>query len=66
MQKLFSVLMSLFVFMLAAMPAMAESIIDVTGLTPDVAMVGTLGAAICGALLSIWGVRKVIKLLNRS
>lgn len=42
------------------------SIIDVAGLTPDVSMVGTLGLAICTGLLGIWGVRKVIKLVNRS
>lgn len=50
----------------AAVPAMAESIIDVSTMTPDVTMVGTLGAAICTGLLGIWGVRKVIKLVNRS
>lgn len=41
-------------------------IINVSGLTPDVTMVGTLGLAICTGLLGIWGVRKVIKLINRS
>lgn len=50
----------------AAVPAMAESIIDVSLMTPDVTMVGTLGGAICTGLLGIWGVRKVIKLVNRS
>lgn len=51
---------------LAAVPAMAVSIIDVADMTPDVTMVGTLGGAICTGLLGIWGVRKVIKLVNRS
>lgn len=53
---------------LAAVPAMADStsIIDVSTMTPDVTMVGTLGGAICTGLLGIWGVRKVIKLVNRS
>ena len=53
---------------LAAVPAMADTtpIIDTAGLTPDVSMVGTLGLAICTGLLGIWGVRKVIKLVNRS
>lgn len=50
----------------AAVPAMAESIIDVSTMTPDVTMVGILGGAICTGLLGIWGVRKVIKLVNRS
>jgi len=55
-----------FVGAMAASPAMAESIIDVSGMTPDITMVGTLGGAICTGLLGIWGVRKVIKLVNRS
>lgn len=46
--------------------AYADGIIDVSGLQPDVSMVGTLGLAICTGLLGIWGVRKVIKLINRS
>jgi hypothetical protein len=50
----------------AAVPAFAEPIIDVSAMTPDVTMVGTLGGAICTGLLGIWGVRKVIKLVNRS
>ena len=50
----------------AALAEPATSIIDVSGMTPDITMVGTLGAAICGGLLGIWGVRKVIKLVNRS
>lgn len=49
----------------AAMAA-GSSIIDVSTMTPDVSMVGTLGGAICTGLLGIWGVRKVIKLVNRS
>lgn len=52
---------------LASVPALAaDPIIDTSGLTPDVSMVGTLGLAICTGLLGIWGVRKVIKLVNRS
>lgn len=46
--------------------ALANPIIDVAGMTPDISMVGTLGAAITTGLLGIWGVRKVIKLVNRS
>lgn len=51
---------------LVAGSAHAASIIDVSTMTPDVTMVGTLGGAICTGLLGIWGVRKVIKLVNRS
>jgi len=50
----------------SASMAMAASIIDVSAMSPDVTMVGTLGGAICTGLLGIWGVRKVIKLVNRS
>lgn len=49
-----------------AMATTPSSIIDVSGMTPDITMVGTLGGAICTGLLGIWGVRKVIKLVNRS
>lgn len=52
---------------MSALPALAaDSIIDVSGMTPDISMVGVLGGAICTGLLGIWGVRKVIKLVNRS
>lgn len=50
----------------AAVPAMAESIIDVSTLEPDTSMLGVLGLAVCTGLLGIWGIRKVIKLVNRS
>lgn len=50
----------------SSMATTPASIIDVSGMTPDITMVGSLGAAICGGLLGIWGVRKVIKLVNRS
>lgn len=50
----------------SASMAMAASIIDVSAMSPDITMVGTLGGAICTGLLGIWGVRKVIKLVNRS
>lgn len=44
----------------------AETIMDVSSLSPDTSMVGTLGLAISTGLLAIWGIRKVIKLVNRS
>lgn len=50
----------------AAGSASAASIIDVSTMVPDTTMVGTLGTAIVTALLGIWGIRKVIKLVNRS
>lgn len=50
----------------AALATEPTSIIDVSGLTPDTSMVGTLALAIAGGLMGIWGIRKVIKLVNRS
>lgn len=49
-----------------AMATTSTSVIDVSAMSPDITMVGTLGGAICTGLLGIWGVRKVIKLVNRS
>ncbi len=49
-----------------AMAGTSTSVIDVSAMSPDITMVGTLGGAICTGLLGIWGVRKVIKLVNRS
>jgi len=45
--------------------ATAEGL-DVTGLSPDISSLNTLALAIAGALMGIWGIRKVIKLVNRS
>ena len=50
----------------AALATPPASIIDVSAMEPDITMVGVLGGAICTGLLGIWGVRKVIKLVNRS
>lgn len=68
-KSILPVLFTLFMLFVGVGVAMANpptSIIDVSNLKPDVSMVGTLGAAICTGLLGIWGVRKVIKLINRS
>ncbi|AMD93560.1 hypothetical protein [Desulfomicrobium orale] len=67
-KSILPVLFTLFMLFVGAGVALANptSIIDVSNLKPDVSMVGTLGAAICTGLLGIWGVRKVIKLINRS
>ena len=39
---------------------------DLTGLVLDVSAVFTAGTAVALAIGSIWGIKKVIKLLNRS
>jgi len=44
----------------------ATAALDVTGLAPDMSSVETLALAIATGLLSLWGIRKVIKLVNRS
>ena len=42
------------------------SIIDLSSVTVDTNMVGTLGATVITALAGIWGIRKVVKFVNRS
>ena len=46
--------------------ALADPLVDVSTVAVDTSMVGTLGATIVTALASLWGVRKVIKMVNRS
>lgn len=47
-------------------PASAFAAIDLTGVTVDVATVETLIGIVLAGLVVIWGVRKVIKTVNRS
>lgn len=49
-----------------AIASNATAALDVTGLAPDMTSVETLALAIATGLLSLWGIRKVIKLVNRS
>ena len=49
-----------------AMATTSTSVIVVSVMSPAITMVGTLGGATCTGLLGTWGVRKVIKLVNRS
>lgn len=70
-KSILPVLFTLFMLFVGAGVALADPgtstpIINVSGLKPDISMVGVLGGAICTGLLGIWGVRKVIKLINRS
>lgn len=68
MRKFYSLFLALALCLTFAGVALAEPtpIMDVSGLEPDTSMVGTLALAIAGGLLGIWGIRKVIKLVNRS
>lgn len=50
--------------MVAASNVMAA--IDLTNVNPDTATVETLGATVLVGLGVIWGLRKLIKLVNRS
>jgi hypothetical protein len=49
---------------LTAAPAMAA--VDLTGVTLDTTTPETLAATILGGLAVLWGIRKVIKIINRS
>lgn len=42
------------------------SIVDVSGVTVDTAMLGTVGALIAAGLGGLWGWRKFVKSINRS
>lgn len=46
--------------------AMATGLIDVSAVDVDTTMVATLGLTVITGLAAMWGVRKVIKLVNRS
>lgn len=47
-----------------AAPAMAA--VDLTGVTLDTTTPEALAATVLGGLAVIWGIRKVIKIINRS
>lgn len=52
------------VTVLASAPAMAA--VDLTGVTLDTTTPETLAATVIGGLGVIWGIRKLVKLVNRS
>jgi len=59
------ILLSLFVCMFALVGS-AFAAVDLTGVTLDTTTPETLAATIVAGLGVIWGIRKVIKVLNRS
>jgi hypothetical protein len=63
MKKAFFVLMAL---CFAVIPSMAMAAVDLTGVTLDTATPETLAATVITGLGVIWGIRKLVKLVNRS
>ena len=51
---------------MSAMPALAESTSWYEGISVDTTAVTTIFGSIAGALATIWGIRKVIGLINKS
>lgn len=50
----------------AMAPIAAHAAVDLTGVTLDTATPQTLAATVLGGLGIIWGIRKLVKLINRS
>ncbi len=46
--------------------ALALPAVDLTGVTVDTATVGTAAGIVITGLATLWGIRKLIKLFNRS
>jgi hypothetical protein len=44
----------------------AFAAVDLTGVTPDISGVETLAALVLAGLMGLWGIRKLIKMSNRS
>lgn len=63
--KVFSLVLALALVVLA-LPAYATSLVDVSAVAVDTTMVGTVGGVVVTALASLWGLRKLIKFINRS
>ena len=55
-----------FCFVMVGQAAASTSIVDVSGVTVDTTMLGTVGALIAAGLGGLWGWRKFVKSVNRS
>ena len=69
MNRLKVVIAGCMVFVGTSTVALAETTgdgIDLSGLEPDYSSLGPIALAIGGGLMAMWGIRKVIKLVNRS
>lgn len=63
MHKLFGFIAICIVFV---MGSVANAAVDLTGVTPDTTTPEALAATVLAGLAVIWGIRKLIKLINRS
>ena len=67
MNRLKVVVVGCLVFVGTSTVALAEEGgIDLSELEPDYSSLGPIALAIGGGLMAMWGIRKVIKLVNRS
>ena len=68
MNRLKVIIAACMVFVGTSSVALAEGTdgIDLSGLEPDYSSLGPIALAIGGGLMAMWGIRKVIKLVNRS
>lgn len=64
MSKIYAVLFAVCAFVMSAGQALAEDFFTAPTLTTT--NLGTMATAILAALALIWGVRKAIKMINRS
>lgn len=55
-----------FLMVFALVPSMAFAAVDLTGVTLDTTTPETLAATVLAGLGIIWGIRKLVKLINRS
>ena len=56
----------LFLMLFALIPAQVMAAVDLTGVTLDTTTPETLAATVLTGLGIIWGIRKLVKLINRS
>ena len=66
MVKIRNILMACMAVLFSVGPAIANSTIPTDAASVDAGPVTTVFAAIAGGIATIWAVRKVIKLLNKS
>lgn len=64
MKRVYGVVLAVAAMVLTAVPAFAEFTFSVPTIAAD--EVGTMATSILAALALIWGVRKAIKMINRS
>ena len=67
MNRLKVIIAACMVFVGTSSVALAEDGgIDLSELEPDYSSLGPIALAIGGGLMAMWGIRKVVKLVNRS